>query len=179
MKRNRINNQIRASEVRLIDGVSGENFGVVKTSEALKMAEEKDLDLIEISDKSNPPIAKIMDYGKFQYEQSKKEKQNKAKSHKTETKSVQIKIGTGGNDLALKAKRASDWLKEGHRVKAELYLVGRAKYSDKEFKRERLQRILDLITENYKIAEEMKIGPRGVSLILEKDSSKKNKDENK
>lgn len=177
MLRNRINNEIRSLEVRLIDGETGDNIGVVKTRDAIQMAFERGLDLIEISDKSNPPIAKIMDYGKFQYEQNKKEKANKAKSHKTETKSIQIKIGTGENDLEMKAKKAEEWLKEGHRVKVELYLTGRSKFSDNNFKKERLDRVLALIKESYKIAEELKPSPRGVSITLEKDNKKK-KDEN-
>ncbi len=164
-------------EVRLIDGETGDNLGVVKTREALQMAFDRELDLIEISDKSNPPIAKIMDYGKFQYEQNKKDKANKVGSRKTETKSIQIKIGTGENDLDMKAKKASEWLHEGHRVKVELYLVGRAKYSEMNFKKERLDRVLNLISENYKIAEEVKPSPRGVSVTLEKENKKK-KDEN-
>ena len=146
----------------------------MKTGDALALAEERGLDLIEISPNAVPPVAKIMDYGKFEYEQNKKAKEVKAKSHKTETKSIQIKIATGDNDLALKAKKASEWLEEGHRVKVELYLVGRAKYSDMEFKKGRLDRILQLITTNYKIAEAVKPSPRGVAATLERDTSKKN-----
>lgn len=163
----RINNQIRAVELRVIDA-KGENLGVLPLAEALKLAEEKQLDLIEISPNANPPVAKIMDYGKFQYEESKKQKEAKAKSHVTETKTVQIKIGTGEHDLELKAKKASAWLKDGHRIKINLYLVGRAKYSTDEFKKERVNRILRLITEEYRIAEEVKKAPKGYSLVLER-----------
>ena len=170
---NRINNQIRSLEVRLIDGEAGDNLGVVKTRDALLLAQEKGLDLIEISDKSNPPIAKIMDYGKFQYELKKKNKEIKAKAHTTETKSIQIKIGTGEGDLEMKAKRAGEWLKEGHRIKVELYLVGRTKFTDKAFKEERLQRVLKLIPERFKISEPLKQSPRGVMVTIEKDNSKK------
>lgn len=175
---NRINNQIRVNEVRLLDGVTGDNLGVVKTRDAIKMAQERGLDLIEISDKTNPPIAKMMDYGKFQYEQKKKAKEIKAKAHTTETKSIQIKVATGEGDLEMKAKKASKWLSEGHRIKVELYLVGRTKFTDMKFKQERLDRVLKLITENYKIAEPLKQSPRGVMVTIERDNSKK-KDENK
>jgi len=174
----KINNQIRSLEVRLIDGESGDNLGVVKTRDAIQMAQEKGLDLIEISDKSNPPIAKIMDYGKFQYEQKKKAKEIKANSHTTETKSLQIKVGTGEGDLEMKAGKAEKWLKEGHRIKIELYLVGRTKYTDNKFKQERLDRILNLIKEPFKISESLKQSPRGIMVTIEKDSSKKIKSEN-
>ncbi|MDQ5953024.1 MAG: translation initiation factor [Patescibacteria group bacterium] len=142
------------------------------------MAQERGLDLIEVSDKTNPPIAKIMDYGKFQYEQNKKAKELKAKAHTTETKSIQIKVGTGEGDLEMKAKKASEWLKEGHRIKVELYLVGRTKFSEMKFKQERLERILKLITENFKISEPLKQSPRGVMVTIERDNSKKVKTDN-
>ena len=73
----------------------GENFGVMKLQDAIVKAESAGLDLIEISPNANPPIAKIMDYGKFQYSENKKQKAAKAKSHVTEVKSIQIKVGTG------------------------------------------------------------------------------------
>ncbi len=162
----RINNQIRARELRVVAD-DGENLGVLSLEEALAKANEKEFDLIEISPNAKPPIAKIMDYGKFQYQQKKKQKETKAKAHLTETKSIQVKIGTSEHDLGLKAKKASEWLKEGHRVKLGLYLVGRAKYSEMDFKKERLKRILDLITQEYKVAEEAKRSPKGVTMVLE------------
>ena len=148
--RERINNQIRASELRIIDD-QNQNIGVLSIKEALELAQNRGLDLIEISPNANPPVAKIMDFGKYQYETAKKLKKAKAGAKPTETKSVQIKIGTGDHDLELKAKTASKWLKEGHRIKIELFLAGRAKYMDEKFLRERLDRILHLITEDYKV----------------------------
>jgi len=165
-ERIRINSQIRVRELRVVAD-DGENLGVLSLEEALAKAGEKGLDLIEISPNAKPPIAKIMDYGKFQYQQKKKRKEAKAKAHLTETKSIQVKIGTSEHDLGLKAKKASEWLKEGHRVKLGLYLVGRAKYSEMDFKKERLKRILDLITQEYRVAEEPKRSPKGVSMVLE------------
>jgi len=153
--------------VRLI-GASGENFGVVSTSEALAKAGEVGLDLIEISPNAVPPIAKIADYGKFQYEQNKKQKVARAKLHNVEVKSLQIKIGTGEHDLGLKAKKASEWLTEGHRVKVELFLPGRAKYLEEKFLKERLQRVLRLISVEYAVAEEAKKGLKGWSLVIER-----------
>lgn len=163
----RINNQIKSHEVRVI-GSAGENLGVMPTSIALKKAEEGGLDLIEISPTSNPPIAKIMDYGKFQYEQKKKDNASKLKSRKTETKVVQVKIGTEEHDLNLKAKKISTWLKEGNRIKLDLFLVGRSKYMEFSFLKERLERILRLVSEEYKIVDGPKKGPKGLTLILEK-----------
>ena len=162
--------------MRVIDD-TGNNLGVISSDEALKLAQEKNLDLIEISPNALPPVAKIMDYGKFQYEEKKKAKLAKAKTKIVETKVVQVKIGTGEHDLNLKASNVSKWLKEGHRVKIDLYLVGRAKYSDDAFKRERLERILKLIAEDYRVADEPKRSPKGFTTIIEKAKGKK-KEEN-
>lgn len=163
----RINKNIRVRELRVI-GANGENFGVITLEEALEHAKTAELDLIEISPNAVPPVAKIMDYGKYQYQESKKQKEAKSKAHITETKSVQVKIGTGENDLNLKAKRASEWLGEGHRVKVDLFLWGRYKYMEFEFLKERLERFLKLISVEYKIADEVKKSPKGLSVTLEK-----------
>jgi translation initiation factor IF-3 len=165
--RERINNQIRAKELRVLDG-ENKNLGILSIKEALMLAEERGLDLIEISPNGNPPVAKIMDFGKYQYEANKKLKKAKAGATRTETKSIQIKIGTGDHDLELKAKTASKWLKEGHRIKVELFLSGRAKYMDEKFLRERLDRILHLVTEDYKVSETYKRGPKGLTTTIER-----------
>ncbi|MEI8270420.1 MAG: translation initiation factor IF-3 [bacterium] len=165
--RERINNQIRALELRVIDS-ENQNLGVLSIKEALELAQSKGMDLIEINPNSNPPIAKVMDFGKYQYELSKKLKKAKAGSKTTETKSIQIKIGTGDHDLELKAKTTSKWLREGHRIKIELFLAGRAKYMDEKFLRERLDRVLHLITEDYKISDSYKKGPKGLFITIEK-----------
>lgn len=167
----KINHQIHAKELRVITD-TGEVLGVLSLGDALKKAEEYGLDLIEISPTAVPPVAKIMDYGKFQYQQSKKQKETKARAHVTETKSLQVKIGTSEHDLELKAKNASKWLKEGHRVKIGLFLSGRSKYTDMEFKKERLDRILNLISEEYRISGEPVKGPKGISIILERAAKK-------
>jgi translation initiation factor IF-3 len=126
------------------------------------------LDLIEISPGATPPVAKIMDYGKFQYEQQKKDRDAKAKSHTTETKSIQVEVVTGENDLNRKARQAAEWLREGHRVKIELFLKGRYKYMDPKFLQERLDRFIKFIPEDYKIAEPAQRGPKGILITLEK-----------
>lgn len=163
----RINNFIRAQEVRLI-GPNGENFGVVATRDALTKALEFGLDLVEISPNAVPPIAKIVDYGKFLYSENKKQKTIKSKTHIVEVKSLQIKVGTGDHDLNLKAKKASQWLADGHRVKINLFLPGRTKYMNESFLKERMDRVFKLISENFKIAEEPKKSLKGMTAMIEK-----------
>ncbi len=165
--RERINNQIRAKELRVIDQ-NNQNLGVLSIKDALELAQRENLDLIEISPMAVPPVAKIMNFGKFQYEQSKKERKARSGAKTTETKSIQVKIGTGDHDLELKSKTASKWLKEGHRIKIELFLSGRSKYMDEKFLKERLDRALHLITENFKVAESYKRGPKGLFITIEK-----------
>ena len=167
----RINHQIRATEVRVI-GPEAENFGVLSLADAIERAAGFGLDLIEISPNAVPPVAKIMEYGKFQYEQEKKRREIKAKSHTTETKSVQVKIGTGENDLQLKARRAAAWLKEGHRVKVDLFLWGRYKYMEFEFLKERLERFLKLIPEDFKISDPIAKSPKGLNTVIERAAKK-------
>ena len=153
--------------MRLI-GPTGENFGVLPTIEAQAKADEFGLDLIEISPGAIPPIAKIADYGKFLYEQNKKQKAIKSKTKNVEVKGIQVKIATGEHDLDLKARKSSEWLTDGHRVKIDLFLPGRSKYLEEKFLKERLARILRLITVDYTVVEEAKKGPKGWSLVVEK-----------
>ncbi len=163
----RINKQIYAKELRVIDS-DGKNKGVLPLEEALALATSQGLDLIEISPGASPPIAKVMDYGKFQYAESKKQKKIKASAHHTELKTIQVKIGTSEHDLSIKAKNTSAWLKEGHRIRINLFLTGRSKYMEESFLRERLNRILRLLSENYRIAEDYKRSPKGITIIIER-----------
>jgi len=156
-------------------GVDGTNLGVITLEEALAAAEEAKLDLIEISPTAKPPVAKIMDFGKYRYEKSRKAREVKSKSHVTETKSVQVKIGTGEHDQQLKAKRIAEWLQEGHRVKVDLFLWGRYKYMEPAFLKERLERFLKIIPSEYKIADEMKKSPKGWTTTLERSGKVQSK----
>ena len=161
----KINEGIRAFELRVLtdDG----NSEVMSKAKALELAYSQGLDLIEVTAKAKPPVAKITDYGKYVYDQKKKQKEIKAKAHTVEVKNIQIRVATGEADLQMKANRATEWLKEGHRVKAELYLRGRAKYMDKKFLHERLGNVLKMIDEEYKIVDDYKPSPKGIAILVE------------
>ncbi len=167
----RINDGIRAPELRVL--IDGGESKVMKTKDAIALAEEMGLDLIEISANAKPPVAKITDYGKYMYDQKKKQKEIKAKQHTVEVKSIQIRLGTGDDALKMKAKMASDWLADGHRVKAEIYLRGRSKYMDKKFLHDRLGKVLSLITEDYRVVDDYKQSPKGIAILIEPDKKKK------
>ena len=164
----RMNEAIRAKEVRVI-GSAGENVGVLPIAEAIAKARELGLDLIEVSAQANPPVCRITDYGKFKYELKKKEKEIKSRSSvkPAETKEAQVKIGTSEHDMKIKAGKISEWLQEGHRVKVDLFLWGRYKYMEFDFLKDRLERFLAIIEEKYKIADEIKKSPKGLSVVLE------------
>ena len=149
-------------------GPDNENLGTLSLTEALKKADEMKLDLIEISPKAKPPVAKITDYGQYQYDTKRKASAAKAKAHVTETKSVQVKIGTGEHDQQLKAKRAAQWLEEGHRVKVDLFLWGRYKYMEPAFLKERLERFLKIIPADYKLADTLRKSPKGFTCTIER-----------
>jgi translation initiation factor IF-3 len=104
------------------------------------------------------------------YTENKKQKSAKSKVHTVEVKGLQIKVGTSDHDLSLKAKKASEWLKEGHRVRIDLFLPGRTKYMDENFLKERMSRVLKLISEDFKITEEPKKSPKGLTTLIERAS---------
>jgi translation initiation factor IF-3 len=176
--RTRINKAIRASELRVV-GPDNENLGTLSLTEALKKADEMKLDLIEISPKAKPPVAKITDYGQYRYDTKRKASVAKAKAHVTETKSVQVKIGTGEHDQQMKARRAAQWLEEGHRVKVDLFLWGRYKYMEAEFLKERLDRFMKIIPAEYKLADPMKKSPKGWTATIERIGKVKKSDKPK
>ena len=120
----RINERIRVLQVRLV----GDNVtvGVYPTSEALKIAQEQELDLVEISPTADPPVCKVIDYKKFLYEKKKKEKEMKAKSKSAELKEIRFTPNTDDHDFDFKSKHAENFLKEGNKVKAYVQFKGRA-----------------------------------------------------
>lgn len=120
----RINDRIRAREVRLV----GENIeqGVYTLEQALAMAKEQELDLVEISPTANPPVCKVTDYGKFLYEKKKKEKEMKAKAVKTVVKEIRFGPNTDEHDVEFKLKHAEKFLEEGSKVRAYVFYKGRS-----------------------------------------------------
>ena len=119
-----INEEINDKEVRLI-GDQGEQLGIMSAADALRIAEEKELDLVKIAPGSNPPVCKIMDYGKFRFDQMKKEKENRKNQRVVEIKEIRMSPGIDTNDLNTKMKSACKFLKEGNRVKVSVRFRGR------------------------------------------------------
>jgi len=162
----RINEQIRVEEVRLIDD-EGQQVGVVKTTEALAMARSKSLDLVEISPMAEPPVCKIIDYGKFKYELSKKEKDNKKKQHIVSVKTIQFKsVNIDDNDLNVKANNVRKFLAEGDKVKVFLQYRGReVVHRDLGF--ELMKKFLLILDDVAKMEKDIEAeGPKRLTMML-------------
>ena len=168
----RINNQIPHAVLRVITD-DGENLGTIERDQALLLAKERGLDLIEIAPTANPPVAKIMDYGKFRYIEEKKQRRTGASSQQSELKEIRLGLNTSAHDMLLKGKKATAFLEHGHRVKIDLVLRGRAKYLKDDFIKTRAERFLVYINAPYAVSEPLRRGPRGRYMIIECIKTKK------
>jgi len=162
--RYRSNEQIRLPRVFVI-GPENEQIGEMDTAKAIELARESELDLVEVAPKANPPVCRILDFGKFQYQQSKKEQQQKAGQKKTGTKGVRIGFRTGTHDLDFKKKQAEKFLSKGYKVKVEIRLRGREKaYQD--MGKNNLREFLQTLDIPHKIEEDIKRFPGGFHVII-------------
>jgi len=158
------NEQIKVPKVQVIDD-TGKNLGILDISKAIELARERELDLVEISSKAQPPICKIINFGKYQYIQEKKAKRQKAKQKKLDLKQIRIGFTTSSHDLEIKAKQIERFLKEGHKVRIELRLRGREK-AHSDLAREKVEKFLEIIHFEFKKEEEIKRNPFGISTII-------------
>ncbi|MGE0708190.1 MAG: translation initiation factor IF-3 [Planctomycetota bacterium] len=145
----RVNERIKIREVRLIDN-NGEQHGVVPTERALAMAKAQGLDLVEVADRERPPVCKIMDYGKYKYEQKRKKRENAKKQHKVELKQVRMRPKTGEHDYLVKLKHAERFLKKGCKVQVNVFFRGRER-AHTEIARDHLQRMAQELEELAKV----------------------------
>ncbi len=155
----RINNRITASEVRVVDE-NAENLGIMSRDEALKLAETKGLDLIEIAPMAKPPVVRVMDFDKFRYQKDKEEKKMRQAQKNKEMKQIRITPRAALNDFQVKAKKTDEFLREGHKVEINLFLRGREKYN-KEWALKKFDEFLALIEEPHQRMAPPKPGGRG------------------
>ena len=166
-----INEFIRADEVRLIDE-EGQMRGIFSIDEALAMAEEADLDLVNISPNADPPVCKILDYGKYRYEQQKKEKNAKKNQHVTEIKEIRLSASIEDHDITVKAKAASKFLQDGDKVKVSLRFRGRERdYTQLGF--DAMKRFADMVADYGVIEKEPKMEGRRMNMFLAPKKDKK------
>lgn len=162
----KINNTITSAELRVIDE-SGKNLGAMSKEDALRLAREKGLDLIEIAPQAKPPVAKIISFDKFRYQEEKEEKRREQTQKAKEMKQVRISPRTALNDLKLKMNKAEEFLKNGHKVEINLILRGREK-GNKEWGLKKLNEFLALITFPHIVVMGPKLGGRGYVTQLAK-----------
>lgn len=123
-KYTRLNNDIRAPQLRVVDQ-DGRQLGILSRSEALRLAEEQELDLVEISPDANPPVAKIVDWGKFNYQRTKQLQKNKRNAKTLEVKQMRFGLKISEHDLGVKMKKVTDFIENGHKVKLVIFYRGR------------------------------------------------------
>ena len=176
IKKPLINNRIRAREVRLIDE-TGKQLGVVELGKALQMANERNLDLIQVTDKVEPPVCKILDYGKYLYQLQKREKEKKTQKT-SEIKGIRLRFNISPHDLGTRANQAEKFLKKGNIVKIEMILRGREKGLT-HFAREKINHFVKILKERVpiKIERDLKRAPNKLMMIVSAD--KKQEEESK
>ncbi|MBP3561777.1 MAG: translation initiation factor IF-3 [Treponema sp.] len=163
-KGQRVNEQIRVREVRLIDD-EGNQKGIVPTLEALKMAKDKDLDLVEVSPNANPPVCKILDYGKYRFEQEKKLRDAKKNQKVLKLKEIRMQPKIGSGDLDTKAKHVQEFLNQGDKVKVTIRFRGR-ELAHTELGYDVLQEVLKRLTSAYVIEKQPAMDGKFMSMTL-------------
>lgn len=160
----RVNREIRAPKVRLI-GQEGEQIGVVALYEALAMADNAGLDLVEISPGASPPVCKIINYGKFRYDQTKREKENKKSQHQIKVKEVKIKPNIDEHDLMTKLRHAQEFISNGDKVKITCTFRGREMMHAKRGE-ELVKRCCEFLADSAQAESPAKLFGRMLSVVL-------------
>lgn len=160
----RVNREIHAKIVRVIDP-NGKQLGILPIMEALKAAASFDLDLVEVSPKSDPPVCRIMDYGKFKYQQSKKAHEAKKRQPIQHIKEVKLRPNTEEHDLQVKLKHIERFLKDGYRTKVSIVFRGR-EMTHPEMGKSMLLRVIEGIKEYGKVEQPPKLEGRNFTMVL-------------
>jgi len=163
--KNRINEAIRVPQVRVVDE-KGLQLGVMEITEAIKLARERSLDLVEITASVNPPVCKIIDYGKFLYQKEKKAREQ-SKTHKVEVKNIRLSFNIAQHDLEMKAAQAQRFLEKGDRARVEIILRGREK-AFAHVAKQKLETFKTFIKIPTNVDQPITKEPRGFYLLLSK-----------
>ncbi len=163
-KTNRINAEIRIPEVRLI-GVDGEQLGIVKTVEALRLAEQEGIDLVEIAPNAEPPVCRIMDYGKFKYQEQKRQQEAKAKQKIIQVKEVKFRPATDEGDYQVKLRNLKRFIEDGDKAKVTLRFRGR-EMAHQELGMRVLERVRDDMAELVQVEAMPKLEGRQMVMVL-------------
>ena len=165
-----LNEDIRDSEIRLI-GATGEQLGIMSAAQAQRIADEQGLDLVKISPQATPPVCKLMDYGKFRFEQGKREKEAKKNQHVVEIKEIRMSPGIDVGDFNTKLKNAQKFLADGNRVKVSVRFRGR-EMAHTEIGKDLLVRFAEQCAEVATLDKEPKLEGRSMSIFLSTKTGK-------
>ncbi len=165
-----LNEDIRDSEIRLI-GSTGEQLGIMSAAQAQRIADEQGLDLVKISPQATPPVCKLMDYGKFRFEQGKREKEAKKNQHVVEIKEIRMSPGIDVGDFNTKLKNAQKFLADGNRVKVSVRFRGRA-MAHTDIGKDLLVRFAEQCAEVATLDKEPKLEGRSMSIFLSPKTGK-------
>lgn len=168
----RVNEEIRSRQIRLIDD-EGNQVGIINTADALTMAQEKGLDLVEVAPNANPPVCRLMDFGKFMYNKSKRERQAKKAQTKVEVKEIQLRPKTGQHDIDFKVRDARRWLNKGAKVKVRIRFRGR-EVTHPEVARDLMAKVADTLKDVAVIEQEPAFEGRAMLMILGPAKATKN-----
>jgi translation initiation factor IF-3 len=160
----RINEAIRASELRVI-GADGEQLGIMSRSDALKAAEEAGVDLVEISPNAAPPVAKIIDWGKYQYQKMKELQKSKKNNKASELKQMRFGLKIGSGDLDIKLRKIREFLVAGHKVRIQIFYRGR-EMAHKELGFVMIDRIVALLEEDAVVEQKPQMAGRNLSIVV-------------
>jgi len=159
-----VNSQIRARQIRVIDA-TGEQLGVMTPEDALRIAVQRELDLVEVAPTASPPVCRIMDYGKFRYAQRKKAQESRKKSAATVLKEVKVGSQTSGHDVEFKVGHIRGFLGEGHRVKVSVFFRGRS-ITHPELGKAMLDRIAEMVSDVATVEQQARMEGRSMSMML-------------
>ncbi len=162
----RINEQIRANELRVI-GESGEQLGILSRQDALKAAEEAGLDLVEISPNADPPVAKIVDWGKYQYQKMKEAQKSRRNNKQSELKQMRFGLKIGQGDLEIKLRKVREFLGEGHKVRIQIFYRGR-EMAHRELGYDMMNKIGTLLEEEAVFEHPPQMAGRNLSVVVRK-----------
>ncbi len=160
----RINEAIRASELRVI-GADGEQLGIMSRSDALKAAEEAGVDLVEISPNAAPPVVKIIDWGKYQYQKMKELQKSKKNNKASELKQMRFGLKIGSGDLDIKLRKIREFLTAGHKVRIQIFYRGR-EMAHKELGFVMIDRIVALLEEDAIVEQKPQMAGRNLSIVV-------------
>jgi translation initiation factor IF-3 len=163
-ERTRVNQQIRISPVRVVNP-EGEQLGILPIERALEIAEEMNLDLVEVAPMARPPVCRIMDYGKFKYEEQRKTREARKKQQHVQIKEVKMRPGIEGHDFDFKIRHARRFLEEGNKVKLTMMFRGR-QMAHPEIGRQVLQRVVEEVSEVGKVESSPSMEGRSMTMVL-------------